>query len=72
MGQVRTTKEDRTKSIWRVGMKQNQHNKKTSFLKEEPRPVLVLRVHHVGTNAGSERSEQPSKPHMPIAVEEQV
>ena len=27
---------------------------KTLFVKEEPRPVLVLRVHHVGTNAVSE------------------
>jgi hypothetical protein len=51
-------------------MKQNQHNKKTLFVKEEPRPVLVLRVHHVGTNAVSERSEQPSEPHMQMADEE--
>ena len=40
MGQVRTTKEDRTKSIWRVGMKQNQHNKKSPLSKEECAPVL--------------------------------
>jgi len=51
-------------------MKQNQHNKKTSFLKEEPRPVLVLRMNHVGTSAGSERSERRSEPHMSMADEE--
>ena len=65
------TEERRTKPIWRAGMKQNQHNKKTSFVKEEPRPVLELRMHHVGTNAESERSERPNEPHMSIAVEEQ-
>jgi len=27
---------------------------KTPFAKEEPRPVLVLRMHHAGTSAGSE------------------
>jgi len=32
--------------------------------------VLVLRVHHVGTSAGSERSEQPREPHMSMADEE--
>ena len=71
MGQVRATKEDRTKSIWRVGMKQNQHNKK-SPLQRRVRTRAVLRMHHVGTNAGSEQSERPSEPHMSIAVEEQV
>jgi hypothetical protein len=72
MGQVRTTKEERTKSIWRVGMKQNQHNKKSPLSKEECAHVLVLRMHHVGTSAGSEQSERRSEPHMSIAVEEQV
>jgi len=43
---------------------------KTPFVKEEPRPVLVLRMHHVGTSAGSERSEQPREPHMSMADEE--
>ena len=52
-------------------MKQNQHNKKTPFVKEECAPVLVLRMPHVGTNAESERRERPNEPHMPIAVEEQ-
>ena len=65
------TEERRTKSTRRAGTKQNQHNKKTPFVKEEPRPVLVLRVHHVGTNAVSERSERPNEPHMSMAVEEQ-
>jgi len=51
-------------------MKQNQHNKKSPLTKEEPRPVLVLRMHHVGTSAGSERSEQPREPHMSLADEE--
>jgi hypothetical protein len=32
--------------------------------------VLVLQMHHVGTSAGSERSEQPREPHMSMADEE--
>jgi len=43
---------------------------KSPFAKEECAHVLVLRMHHVGTSAGSERSEQPREPHMSMADEE--
>jgi hypothetical protein len=45
---------------------------KSPFAKEECAHVLVLRMHHAGTSAGSEQSERRSEPRMSIAVEEQV